>query len=335
MTRVLRVFRTFRFLILAGLLVGSLVLNVAILVGASVFSAASAAFTAVTGVRTVAAAHASEVAELADGLVEERKLTRELKAEVAETSGALARERTATRRLRGDVADLSGDLVSERAAVKKARKELAIASEELGVERALTRRIRSQSNNPASAMVTFRGRKAAVSEAVSETADLISTRSRKSATREIGSMAGESLPWIGTAVIVGVTAMEIRDLCETIRDMNALKRAFNPDLEPGSDEKTVCSMAVPSRDEVWAAAKASPALAWEMASDLAPSLQDVRDFDPSEIDWSTYQTSVASGLNSAYGATERAVGGAIDATKDNAVDIWEWVTGPGASTGED
>ena len=44
-------------------------------------------------------------------------------------------------------------------------------------------------------------------------------------------MPGEAVPYLGTAVIVGVTAREIGDLCATLKDISALKRAFNPSFQ--------------------------------------------------------------------------------------------------------
>lgn len=137
-------------------------------------------------------------------------------------------------------------------------------------------------------------------------------------------MAGESLPWIGTAVIVGVTALELKDLCDTIRDMNALKIAFNPELEPSEDELTVCSARVPSRQELWASTKASPGVAWAKAKELTPTLEDLKSIEVPEADWSFYRRS----LTETYDATRDGLTGTLSGT-------WEWVTGgDGGSDGE-
>ena len=55
---------------------------------------------------------------------------------------------------------------------------------------------------------------------------------------------------IGTTAIVGITALELRDLCETAKDMDALNRALNPDEATDVDETSVCSIAVPTRKEL-------------------------------------------------------------------------------------
>ena len=66
------------------------------------------------------------------------------------------------------------------------------------------------------------------SQAVELTTDRISKRAVITSSRSIGSMAGEAIPYLGTAVIVGVTTLELKDLCDTLRDMNELKRSFSP-----------------------------------------------------------------------------------------------------------
>ena len=271
-------------------------------VGGSIYSAASAAFEAVTGVRTVASQHAAEVVELTDDINAERKAKRQLQGELGDVTDDLATQRTVNRQLRGDVTDLSDDLLSAR----------------------------RQLDDDALELVNFRGRRVAVSEAVSETADMISDRARKSASREVGSMAGEALPWVGTAVIVGVTTLELRDLCQTITDMNELKRAFDPTLVPDENQRTVCSMEVPSRQELWEATTSSPQRAWEQASAVMPTMDDIRSIDLSDIDWTAYQTSVGQGFSSA----SNAMGRAVDSSVQKAGSFWEWLTEEGAPNTE-
>jgi hypothetical protein len=283
--------------LLLALLLGSLALNVAMFVGGSLYSAASSFVGATTGYRTVAARHAAEVADLRQDL---------------------NAERVARNNLRSEVAELSDDVVSERRVSTKLRGELAEATGELTVAR---RQLRDMTQD----IVNFRGRRVAVSEAVEQTADRISQRARNSASREVASMAGESLPWIGTAVIVGVTALELNDLCETLIDMNELKRAFDPSLDPKEGAATVCSIEVPTRRELWETAKASPGLAWERARAAAPSMEALPDFAVGEIDWAGYQATLSSSMSRAYDVTGNAVRGAVDATADSASSVWEWL----------
>ncbi|NIZ63491.1 hypothetical protein DL239_21270 [Sedimentitalea sp. CY04] len=255
-------------------LVLSLMLNVAMLLGGSLYNMTSKAFSSVTGMRTVAVQHASEVAELGSDLADERRLSREL---------------------RGEVAELSGDLAAERIASKK---------------------IRSQLSEATSGFVIYRGRRMAINEAVEMTANDISQRAVKSSSRSISSMAGEAIPYVGAAVIVGVTTLELKDLCDTVKDMNELKRAFDPELQPSEDDTTVCSMKVPTREELWELAKASPGQAWAAAKKVTPTLEDLKDYEFPDIDWTGAWNTSAAGAGKAWTATLNGVGVALDATSE-------------------
>jgi hypothetical protein len=312
----LKVLRT---LLIVGFLAASLALNVAMFVGGALYTAASSLVETVTGFRTVASRHAAEVADLSYDLNAERRVSRELRGEVAELSDNLINERRITSALRGEVADMTDNLASERAVTRRLRSEAADLSDELIVAR-------RQLDDATLDLVTFRGRKVAVSEAVEETADLISDRARNSAAREMGSMAGEAMPYLGAAVIVGVTALELNDLCNTIKDMNALKRAFNPELNPEDGATTVCSMEVPTSDELWESAKGAPRAAWDGAKDVVQSLPSIDDLKVPDLDWSGYWGSVGEGFSAAYQASASGVVRAYQASASGVARAYEGAT---------
>ena len=297
--------KALRTLLFVGFLTASLALNVAMFVGGSLYTAASSMVEAVTGFRTVASRHAAEIAGLADDLNAERRVSRELRGEVAELSDNLVNERRVARELRGEVADLTDNLVAEQAVTRRLRAEATDLSDELLVAK-------RQLDNAMPDLVTYRGKRVAVSEAVEETADLISDRARNSAAREMGSMAGEALPYLGVAVIVGVTALELKDLCDTIKDMNALKRAFNPALSPDEGAKTVCSMEVPTSDELWASAKGAPRAAWDGAKGVVQSLPSIDELKVPDLDWSGYWDGIGAGFAAAYRASANGVARAYE-----------------------
>lgn len=251
----------------------SLAFNVAAVLGGAIYSAVSGAVESVTGAKTLLTQQADEVAELNADLIAERRVQRELRGDVADLSGDLAVARTAKRELRDQVAELGEEVASSKVALRRTRNEVLSLSDDLAAARLARRELQ---DDLAAGLVVFKGRKIALREAVGETADTVSSRAAKSATRETASMAGEALPYVGTAVIVGVTALEIKDLCETIRDMNSLKSAFNPDLQPSEEELTVCSMAVPSRQELLNATLSAPGKAWEYSKAAIPTLEDIR-----------------------------------------------------------
>lgn len=54
----------------------------------------------------------------------------------------------------------------------------------------------------------------------------LATRSLANATRNLSSIAAEAVPIAGVAVVIGVTAWDLHDACETLKDINELNTAF-------------------------------------------------------------------------------------------------------------
>lgn len=74
-------------------------------------------------------------------------------------------------------------------------------------------------------------------------------RLARAVTRNTGALAAEAVPWVGLAVAVGVTALDVRDACETLKDLNENLAHLNQPLE---DTAGVCGVKIPSRSEVTA-----------------------------------------------------------------------------------
>ena len=104
--------------------------------------------------------------------------------------------------------------------------------------------------HPKNTKVNFKGKKVTVAQAVGSATSGVKRRAAKTAARSVSAMAFEAAPLIGTAAIVGITALELKDLCETAKDMNALNRALNPDEATDVDRTSVCSITVPTREEL-------------------------------------------------------------------------------------
>lgn len=206
--------------------------------------------------------------------------------ELAELSADLAGERRLKRELSGEVAELSAGITGERRLNRKLRNEIL----ELGAQAALQK------------------------VAVENTAEAISSRAKTTATRGAKAMIPKAVPYFGTAVIVGVTAMELKDLCQTIRDMNALKRVFEPGEEADAREVSVCSMRVPTRQELWVAAQDSPAQAWQAVAELTPTLEELRSIEIPDINWAEY-----------WATTTKNAEGWWAYSADGAVQSWEVV----------
>lgn len=193
--------------------------------------------------------------------------------EIAELSTAVDAERMVSRELRSEVASVTGDLNAERMAHRQTRGELAEATADLATS---------------SRIVSSEAR-----EAASDIVEGISERTARTARRELAAMSGESIPFWGTAIIVGATTLELHDMCQNIQDLNELQRLIDPsagDLEEGL---TVCSMSVPTRNEIWEAARNSPQRVWGAARDAMPTAEEISSLELPEINWTDLGDSIS------------------------------------------
>ena len=313
---ILRAMNAIKFLLVSFVLMLSLCVNLALFLGGSLFSVLNNGFEAVTSIQTIGSRNKAEIAQLGDNLVVERKAKQELKAELGETSAELISEKKIKRELSTQLTNTSADLaterkikaelksqlgrtsqnlITERQAKKALQSKLASQAGELAAEKTSNRILKSRYDEILDGLVTFKGKAVPVTKAVSQTVMQIGRRSSRSAARSVASMPGEAIPWIGTAVIVGVTSLEIRDLCLTMKDMTALQRAFDPSFKTNEDDLEVCAIKVPPKEEIIAAVKASPGKAWEAAKKATPSLEDIRDMTMPDVKgwWETGEGAVS------------------------------------------
>jgi hypothetical protein len=313
---ILRAMNSIKFLLVSFVLMLSLCVNLALFLGGSLFSFLNNGFEAVTSIQTIGSRNKAEIAQLGDNLVVERKAKQELKAELGETSAELISEKKIKRELSTQLTNTSADLaterkikaelksqlgrtsqnlITERQAKKALQSKLASQAGELAAEKTSNRILKSRYDEILDGLVTFKGKAVPVTKAVSQTVMQIGRRSSRSAARSVASMPGEAIPWIGTAVIVGVTSLEIRDLCLTMKDMTELQRAFDPSFKTNEDDLEVCAIKVPPKEEIIAAVKASPGKAWEAAKEATPSLEDIRNMKMPDVKgwWETGEGAVS------------------------------------------
>lgn len=75
----------------------------------------------------------------------------------------------------------------------------------------------------------------------------LKVRTVKAATRNASSVFLESVPYIGIAAMLAVTAADLHAACETMKDIDSLHASMG--LEP-ADAKEVCGLTVPSAKHV-------------------------------------------------------------------------------------
>ena len=102
----------------------------------------------------------------------------------------------------------------------------------------------------------------------------IAARVVKATTRNTGAVFVEAIPYVGIAAIVGATALELNDACETMKDLHELEMAMDPEWTDGSAAETVCGTKVPTKDEIIAKIMASPSAVWDAAKSTYNDLPD-------------------------------------------------------------
>ena len=89
-------------------------------------------------------------------------------------------------------------------------------------------------------------------------------RSAIAATRNFSSLSGEAIPILGIAVIAGVTAWNIHDSCQMMKELDELNAEFELQLHL-EEKQTVCGVEVPSKEEILAEMQENWLMAYEKA----------------------------------------------------------------------
>ena len=124
--------------------------------------------------------------------------------------------------------------------------------------------------------VIYRGARTNLAEAVTDTSGRIARRTAVAATRNSSSVVAEAIPYLGIAAMLAVTAYDLKDSCDTIKDLHELDVAIDPNKEFGEDEAVICGLSVPTTDEVWESVKNGSVDAWRNAAEYLPALPEYR-----------------------------------------------------------
>ena len=284
-------------------------------VGGAAITAMSQAIFAVTGVRT-------QVLQQADDLVNLRKQLEDAAAAKAQVDNELIKSKAAQKRLGEDLAgsaDELADAKSKRLTAEKlereARQELVSKAEDvvrlernlrdtgekLTTERArrqfvesaereirvklddATRMLRIAKRNAFETSIDTAAGTMTIKNAMYSTRSRMADKTERMARRGVTGMAAEAVPYFGTAAIVGLTALDIKDLCEMARASNELYFSIFEEERPSDDDPTVCSISVPTRTELWEMAKTAPGKAFNATKEALPELEDIRQIDRSDL----------------------------------------------------
>ena len=167
--------------------------------------------------------------------------------------------------------------VAARAAKEK------IADRKAAAERAVADRKASAERKAADRAAADRKKK--TKKVVQDTSKRVSSRMARGAARNSAAALGEAIPFVGVAVIAGGLAIEVKDACETAKDMKGLEAAIDADGDPVSAQKKAmaefnCTDLIPNandlpkRQDIWAGMLAAPGKAWKKASAVIADLPE-------------------------------------------------------------
>lgn len=125
----------------------------------------------------------------------------------------------------------------------------------------------------------------------------VSERTANSTGRSIASSFGEAVPIVGIGIIAASIGLEVKDACDTAKDMAGLEGALNnPDDPEKGRQKAIeqfsCTDLIPSiediptKEELLSSVSNAPSEAWESASTYYENLPDV--------DWAAYANTARS-----------------------------------------
>ncbi len=116
---------------------------------------------------------------------------------------------------------------------------------------------------------------------VGKAADRSRTRLLRSASRSVATAPAKALPYAGALVVAGLTAMEIRDLCDAMSDMDRIKRVVDDPESETESEPAVCPVPVPSRARLLERIEGSAQQAWDESTKYVPDLPGWNDIPDS------------------------------------------------------
>lgn len=224
----------------------SLILNIGLVVSASIQTFVATTVSTILGVKTAYGALTDRFVAKSDDL--------------ARTSSELASERVVNRELRGEVAELA----VEREALRQARGEIYDISRGLPPRR-LSVEIR---------------------EETADTIERIARRTAVGTSREIATAPAEAIPFWGSVVIVSSIGLDLWDMCQNMKDLTELQVLIDPDFAVPEDRLEVCNVKVPTAGELWEATRSAPENAWNTARDAMPTASDLQEIEMPEIVWS-------------------------------------------------
>lgn len=203
-------------------------------------------------------AHA-RLTELETDLTRERSTSARLTADLDRSSAraiqlnqSLVESQARLESRRGAFERANSELFASRREITQLRGQLATASGEV----ARLNRLHPQT-------VRLRGQEVPTRTAITSTLESVQARTIRVTKANVASIAGESFPFYGIAIVVAATTIEVAAACANMNDLYDLQVALDPESAVPSNRDEVCGLQVPTGEEVWDGIRNSPRAVWE------------------------------------------------------------------------
>jgi hypothetical protein len=180
------------------------------------------------------------------------------------------------RRVREQTADLRDqtDAAKRDAVEAKAREKMSdgkrvTAEADLQKERANLQRVSHDLGNERASLNKVTDELAGVNGRIKKMRPVLDARLAMGVSRNLAAIPAESIPYAGVAVVLAVTAADLKDACDTMTDFNTLL----VELGRGVKEPDFCGSKVPSKEEVWAGVKKNAKGTYQLAKDELEKMQ--------------------------------------------------------------
>ncbi len=246
--------RVSRGVVMVLLLAASLAANAALFVGGVLFNVIDEAVESVTGLATATG--------------KQRKLTDRLKRknhQLAARNRSLQNRVTEVRRERSRLTARNRSLQNRVIEIRQESSRLAARN------RSLQNRVTELRREGG----RLKDRMARLRQVTNAAVKRTVARSANAAVRVVATAPGKAVPYLGTAVVLGAAGLEIRDLCNTVRDMKAIQREIDPTESHSEDERKICGMDVPTKEQILSQIETVPLDAWQRSREFLTDLDPI------------------------------------------------------------
>ena len=260
------------------LLVGSLALHIGIVMVDSVAQIASnvvgrviasTAIKTVVDTKTVYSKQKNKIIALSDDIKDKNNKLKITKNNLKISDNKIIKQRDEITKLGGKVTNLESDLALKDKELKIAKSAMTAQGNKIIK---LDEKVQKLQSKPIKTPPLVKS-----SEKLKNLADIenasnfVIGKSLGMVSRNTLALPAQAIPFIGIAVIVGVTYWDVRASCDIVEELENLKKELGLQIEDKTDEKEFCGI---SRTELWKSIKQSPKNSWKAAKELVPELPD-------------------------------------------------------------